>query len=71
MLDFFRFCYKESNIFDLQHGIIHLNKNSYIEDGLINKRISKNNINLLLFGKGFKDLFLMSNSSKYVKNKIM
>ena len=69
MLDFFRFCYKESNIFDLQHGIIHLNKNSYIEDGLINKRISKNNINLLLFGEGFKDLLLMSNSSKYVKNK--
>ena len=69
LLDFFRCCNKESNIFDLQHGIIHLSKNSYVEGGSINKRISKNKINLLLFGQGFKDLLENTNSSKYVKNK--
>ena len=56
LLEFFRFSIKDSTIFDLQHGIIHSKKDGYIENGVINKRISKNNINLLLYGDGFKNL---------------
>lgn len=69
LLEFFRFSIKDSIIFDLQHGIIHSKKEGYIENGVINKRISKNNINLLLYGDGFKNLLEIGDKSDYINNK--
>lgn len=56
MLSVFRGVNNNAKIFDLQHGIIHSDKNSYIKDGVPASNISFNNVNLLLYGEGFKNL---------------
>ncbi|MFT4645414.1 MAG: hypothetical protein ACI8ZX_001830 [Planctomycetota bacterium] len=56
MLSVFRGVNNNAKIFDLQHGIIHSDKNTYIRDGVPASNISRNNVNLLLYGEGFKNL---------------
>ena len=56
MLSVFRGVNNNAKIFDLQHGIIHSDKNTYIKDGIPASNISCNNVNLLLYGEGFKNL---------------
>ena len=68
MISVFRGIYPESNIFDLQHGIIYSKKESYINDGVVAKNIEMNNVNLLLVGDGFKQALVMSEKEDYYNN---
>ena len=65
LIDFFRGLDKEAKIFDLQHGIIYSGKGSYISDGKASSNISDNNVQLLLFGNGFKEILHNSDLSNY------
>jgi len=56
MLSIFRGVNNNAKLFDVQHGIIHSDKNTYIKDGVPATNISRNNVNLLLYGEGFKNL---------------
>jgi len=56
MISVFRGVNNNAKLFDLQHGIIYLDKDTYIKGGLPAANISRNNVNLLLYGEGFKDL---------------
>jgi len=67
MIEFFRGLNKEAEIFDLQHGIIYSNKESYISDGKASSNISDNNVQLLLFGEGFKEILDVSDKTNYYK----
>ena len=67
MIEFFRGLNKEAEIFDLQHGIIYSNKESYISDGKASSNISDNNVQLLLFGHGFKEILGVSDKTNYYK----
>ncbi|MAR39889.1 MAG: hypothetical protein CMD22_04295 [Flavobacteriales bacterium] len=68
MIEIFRYVNKESNIFDLQHGIIHSAMESYCQGNKANKRIRENNIQLLLFGEGFKNILERIDSTNYYKD---
>ena len=56
MLSFFSGVSSDAKLFDLQHGIIHLDRDTYVKDGVPVANISRNNVNLLLYGEGFKNL---------------
>ena len=56
MLSVFRGVNNNAKLFDLQHGIIHSDKDAYIKNGAPATNISRNNVNLLLDGEGFKNL---------------
>lgn len=68
MVQVFSSVNKESKIFDVQHGIIHSEKESYCKENKVNQRIRENNIELLLFGKGFKTILEESDSTSYYKD---
>jgi len=65
LIEFFRGLDEEAKIFDLQHGIIYSDKGSYISDGKASSNISDNNVQLLLFGNGFKEILHNSDLSNY------
>jgi hypothetical protein len=67
LIEFFRGLDKEAKIFDLQHGIIYSGKGSYISDGKASSNISDNNVQLLLFGQGFKEILDVSDKTNYYK----
>ena len=56
MLSVFRGVNNNAKLFDVQHGIIHLDKDAYIKGGVPATNISRNNVNLFLYGEGFKNL---------------
>ena len=56
LLSVFRGVSNNAKLFDLQHGIIHLDRDTYVKDGVPVANISRNNVNLLLYGEGFKNL---------------
>lgn len=68
MIEIFRYVNKESKIFDLQHGIIHSEMESYFKGNNVNQRISGNNIQLLLFGEGFKNILDRIDNTNYYKD---
>lgn len=67
LIEFFRGLNEEAKIFDLQHGIIYSDKESYISDGKASSNISDNNVQLLLFGNGFKEILDLSDNTNYYK----
>ena len=67
LIEFFRGLNNEVRIFDMQHGIIHSNKESYISDGKANSNISDSNVQLLLFGNGFKEILDLTDNTNYYK----
>ena len=69
MIEFFRGLNNDVRIFDMQHGIIYANKESYISDGKANSNISNSNIQLLLFGKGFKEILDLSDNTNYYRKR--
>jgi len=70
MLEIFRVVNKDAKLFDLQHGIIHSNKESYIKNNIVNSKLSENNVELLVVGEGFKDILKAADSSNYFKKNI-
>ncbi len=65
MIEVFRGINFDSNIFDLQHGIIFSKQPSYLEKNCVSQHIKKNKIKILLFGYAFKSILDNSDSSKY------
>ena len=70
MLEIFRVVNKEAKLFDLQHGIIHSDKESYIKNSIVNSKLSENNVELLVVGEGFKEILKEADSSNYFKKNI-
>ena len=56
MLSFFNGLCIDAKKFDMQHGTIHSQKDSYLRDGIVSTNLIKNQVHLLLFGNGFQDL---------------
>ena len=69
LLEFFKGVNPEAVFFDLQHGIIHSNKPNYILNGRPTKNLIEYDIQLLLTGKGYKELLTKSDLSGYFRNK--
>tara|TARA_B100000674_G_scaffold422687_1_gene374949 strand:+ start:345 stop:1436 length:1092 start_codon:yes stop_codon:yes gene_type:complete len=67
MIEVFRGINFDSNIFDLQHGIIFSKQASYVENDNVSNHIKNNKIKILLFGHAFKSILEKSDSSKYYK----
>ena len=67
MISFFRGLDTNSRIFDVQHGIIHSNKSDYFLNNNVSIHLVRNDIFLLLFGKGFKDILLKEDTTKYME----
>lgn len=65
MLSVFRGINNNAKIFDLQHGIIYLDKATYIKDGVPAANIYRNNINLLLYSESFKNLLTAFKGNYY------
>ena len=70
MLEIFRVVNKDAKLFDLQHGIIHSDKESYIKNNIVNSKLSENNVELLVVGDGFKEILKEEDSSNYFKKNI-
>ena len=70
MLEIFRVVNKDAKLFDLQHGIIHSDKESYIKNNIVNSKLSENNVELLVVGEGFKEILKEADSSSYFKKNI-
>ena len=67
MLEIFRVVNKDAKLFDLQHGIIHSDKESYIKNNVVHSKLSDNNVELLVVGERFKEILEESDSSNYLK----
>ena len=67
MVSFFRGFNPNCNIYDLQHGIIHNNKQNYILHNQVEDNLLMNNVHLLLNGQSFKDILVRHESSSYFK----
>lgn len=70
MLEIFRVVNKDAKLFDLQHGIIYSDKESYIQNNIVNSRLSENNVELFVVGEGFKEILEAADSSNYFKRNI-
>ncbi len=68
MLSFFNGLNPKAKKFDLQHGTIHARKKSYLYDGIPSVNLLKNKTCLLLSGKGFKDVLVKNDKTKYFIN---
>ena len=65
MLSFFNGLCIDAKKFDMQHGTIHSQKDSYLKDGIVSTNLIKNQVHLLLFGNGFQDLLISNDTQKY------
>ena len=70
MLEIFRVVNEDAKLFDLQHGIIYSDKESYIKNNIVNSKLSENNVELLVVGEGFKEILAAADSSNYFKKNI-
>ena len=68
MLEIFRVVNKDAKLFDLQHGIIHSDKESYIKNNVVHPKLSENNVELLVAGEGYKEILEKADSSNYLKS---
>ena len=68
MLEVFKGINNEAILFDLQHGIIHNEKENYIINNKVSDSIFKNKIQLLLSGFGFYNLLKNYDESNYFSN---
>lgn len=65
MLSVFRGINPDAKLFDLQHGIIHNNKENYLMHGLVAENLRANNVHLLLHGKSYKALLVKNEVADY------
>ena len=56
MLSFFSGINCDTKQFDLQHGTIHVRKESYLNDGMVSRSLKENDTHLLLSGVAYKEL---------------
>ena len=68
MVSFFRGLNPNCEIFDVQHGIIHNNKENYIINNKVESNILENNVHLLLNGQSFQDILTKNDDSSYFKS---
>lgn len=66
MLGFFGGLNKDAKLFDYQHGVITSQHRGYIDiDTNIPEHIKLNNVNVMVYGKGFEDVLRDAVSDKY------
>ena len=68
MLSIFRSINPDAKLFDLQHGIIHSNHNSYLQNKQVNVNLKDNVVYLLLNGLGYQDILVKNDESGYYKD---
>ncbi|HSN59489.1 MAG TPA: hypothetical protein VLR49_01035 [Ferruginibacter sp.] len=68
LLGFFRGLWKDTPIYDYQHGIIYSWHHGYMSDNKATSHIVNNNCKLLLYGEGFRKLMNKQNDHYYNKN---
>ena len=68
MISFFRGFNNYSNIYDLQHGIIHKNKKDYFYKNSADSKLINYNIKILLNGPSYREILLKSDKSNYFKS---
>ena len=70
MLSVFSGISPNSKKFDLQHGTIHANKETYLNAGIVSKNIRDNNVFLLICGEAYKTLLLSHEKANYLISHI-
>ena len=70
MLSFFSGINSEAKQFDLQHGIIHSKKESYLYEGAVSNNLQENDAHLLLSGDAYKDILIKNEKKDYFQNHI-
>jgi hypothetical protein len=70
MLSFFNGVNSDAKRFDLQHGTIHANKESYLYEGIVSSNLLENDVNLLLSGNAYKDVLTKNEIANYFQNHI-
>ncbi len=70
MLSFFNGVNSDAKRFDLQHGIIHANKESYLCGGKVSDGLKENDVYLLLSGNTYKEILIRNERADYFKNHI-
>ena len=70
MLSFFNGVNSEAKRFDLQHGTIHAEKESYLFEGVVSSNLLENDVNLLLSGNAYKDILTKNEIANYFQNHI-
>jgi len=68
MLSVFRGINSHAILYDLQHGIIHNNKNNYLINGVAESNLVDNYANLLLSGESYKEILVSNEKSDYFQN---
>tara|TARA_B100000902_G_scaffold392929_1_gene446210 strand:+ start:57974 stop:59059 length:1086 start_codon:yes stop_codon:yes gene_type:complete len=70
MVEFFRGLFPESNIYDVQHGIIHSKKENYFLNEAADPKLIDNNVKLIVNGKGIYELLVSSDKTNYFSENI-
>ena len=70
MLSFFRGLDKYASLYDYQHGIIYSTHWGYFTNGNAVKNLKLNNANVLVHGKGFKNLMQKFNKDRYYDSHV-
>ena len=70
MLSFFNGVNSQAKRFDLQHGTIHAEKESYLYEGVVSSNLVENDVTLFLSGNGYKDILIKNEISNYFQNHI-
>lgn len=65
LVGFFRGLDKYANLYDYQHGVITSTHDGYIKDKYVASDVKENNVNLLVYGNGFKNLLIKSTNEDY------
>lgn len=69
MLGLFRGLNPNAKLFDYQHGVIFSSHTGYFtENGEAPPHIKENDVNLLLYGSGFRDLLVKKSRDNYYQN---
>jgi len=70
MLSFFNGVNSDAKRFDLQHGTIHAEKESYLFEGVVSSNLQENDVTLLLSGNAYKDVLIKNETANYFQNHI-
>jgi len=69
MLAFFRGLEKNANLYDYQHGVIYNGHIGYFtKSSNVPPHIKENDVNLLLYGKGFQNVLIKNSVDNYYKS---
>ena len=68
MLSVFRGINPDALLYDLQHGIIHNNKENYLVGGVAESNLVDNEANLLLSGASYKNILVSNEKLNYFQN---